>query len=103
MSNTSSAIYNIAVSKGLLSGLAAGFNEDFRKFKRVYRDQYKPARQMINIRRNHKGEAEAGGFFRSLDCYKDYYKNIYIAIISHLVPLLVPTIPAHAEKPHNPL
>jgi hypothetical protein len=64
MSDTSSAIYNIAVSKGLPSGLAAGFNEDFRKFKRVYRDQYEPARQMINMRRNHKGEAEVGGFFR---------------------------------------
>jgi hypothetical protein len=58
MSNTLLTIYNIAMSKGLLSKLAASFNKDFRKFKRVYQDQYKLAKQMINIRYNHKREAK---------------------------------------------
>jgi len=63
MSNTSFKIYSITTLKGLLSRLAASFKEDFRKFKKAFRTQYLPARQMLDIRRIHKGE-ELEGFFR---------------------------------------
>jgi hypothetical protein len=38
MSDTSSKIFYLAISKGILSGLATDFREDFRRFKRIYQD-----------------------------------------------------------------
>jgi hypothetical protein len=60
MSDTSSTIFCLAISKGIPSGLAAGFREDFRRFKRIYQDQYAPARQLGQLR----GDDISGGFFR---------------------------------------
>jgi hypothetical protein len=60
MLNTSSKIFYLAISKGIPSGLAARFKEDFRRFKRIYQDQYAPARQLGQLR----GEDMLGGFFR---------------------------------------
>jgi hypothetical protein len=37
MSDTLSELYKQAVAKGLPSGLAAGFKDDFWEFKQVYR------------------------------------------------------------------
>jgi len=44
MSDTSSKIFCLVISKGIPSRLAAGFREDFRRFKRIYQDQYALAR-----------------------------------------------------------
>jgi hypothetical protein len=60
MSDTSSKIFSLAISKGIPSGLAAGFRADFRRFKSIYQDQYAPARQLEQLR----GEDMSGGFFR---------------------------------------
>jgi hypothetical protein len=60
MSDTSSKIFSLAISKGIPSGLAAGFWADFRRFKSIYQDQYAPARQLRQLR----GENMLGGFFR---------------------------------------
>jgi hypothetical protein len=46
MSDTSSKIFSLAISKGIPSGLAAGFRADFRRFKSIYQDQYALARQL---------------------------------------------------------
>ena len=60
MSDTSSKIFSLAISKGIPSGLAAGFRADFKRFKNIYQDQYAPARQLGQLR----GESLSGGFFR---------------------------------------
>jgi hypothetical protein len=60
MSDTSSKIFSLAISKDIPSGLAAGFQTDFRHFKSIYQDQYTPARQLEQLR----GKDMSGGFFR---------------------------------------
>jgi hypothetical protein len=60
MLDTSSKIFSLAISKGIPSGLAAGFRADFRHFKSIYQDQYAPARQLGQLR----GKDMSGGFFR---------------------------------------
>jgi hypothetical protein len=50
----------LAISKRIPSRLAAGFRKDFRKFKRIYQDQYIPARQLGQL----QGNNISGGFFR---------------------------------------
>ena len=60
MSDTSSKIFSLAIAKGIPSGLAAGFRTDFTCFKKIYQDQYAPARQLGQLR----GEDMLGGFFR---------------------------------------
>ena len=44
--DTSLKIFSLAISKGILSGLVAGFWADFRRFKSIYQDQYAPVRQL---------------------------------------------------------
>ena len=60
MSDMSSKIFSLAISKVIPSGLAAGFRADFRHFKSIYQDQYAPARQLGQL----QGEDISGGFFR---------------------------------------
>ena len=60
MLDTSLKIFSLAVSKGILSGLAAGFRADFRRFKSIYQNQYALARQLGQL----QGENMLGGFFR---------------------------------------
>ena len=44
--DTSLKIFSLAIFKGILSGLVAGFWADFRRFKSIYQDQYALARQL---------------------------------------------------------
>ena len=60
MSDTSSKIFALAISKGIPSGLAAGFRADFWWFKDIYKEQYGPARMLGQL----YNESMEGGFFR---------------------------------------
>jgi hypothetical protein len=70
MSDISSDTYKNAVAKGLPSGLAAGFRDDFRAFKGVYRTQYQPGRFLMELRQRQEQqerEQEPGGFIREYE------------------------------------
>ncbi len=43
MYNTESDLFKRAVTRGVPDGLATGFRAELKKFKKVYREEYKPA------------------------------------------------------------
>lgn len=49
MNDTSSTLYRRAIDLGLPDGLITGFKEDLRDFKKVYREQYLPARNLAGL------------------------------------------------------
>ena len=58
-------IYKTVVGKGLLSGLATGFRDDFRAFKDIYQTQYRLGRFLIELRQRQARQEEEellGGF-----------------------------------------
>lgn len=58
MDNTSSTLYRQAFELGMPDGLVTGFKEDFRVFKRVYREHIEAAKQLAAM-------GSAGGFCTS--------------------------------------
>jgi len=49
MYNTESDLCKRAVTRGVPDGLATGFRAKLKKFKKVYREEYKPARDLATM------------------------------------------------------
>ena len=65
MSDHNSYFHKRAIELDLPHGIITGFREDFRDFKQIYRNEYVPGRQLVNMaRREEREDKLPGGFFR---------------------------------------